>query len=378
MDLEAASGITATCTGRISPPPRRATAASTGWTRRAAWHLPQSRVSARPGRRESGRRQCPNPGLWCLLSRLRRRQPQLLPEPGPGPARALVLRQRRGWSSREATLRGPALPRYPPQTPRPGLPRSCRSTRRARAAARRRPAPPRPALSDWPGLSPGRETRSLLAGAAARNELILSERLVNNRGQLGPAPRPSSAPGTPLGEPQKSVSLVHALSSPLGLGADTTSQGLPTSTTETEEAAEVPGGDEVFAPANALPARSEAAAVQPVIGISQRVRVNSKEKKDLGTLGYVLGITMMVIIIIIGAGIVLGYTYKRGKDLKAQHEQKACERELQRVTLPLSAFTNPTCEIMDEKTVVVHASQTPVDLQEGSAPLMGQAGTPGA
>lgn len=49
----------------------------------------------------------------------------------------------------------------------------------------------------------------------------------------------------------------------------------------------MPGGDEVqvFAPANALPARSEAAAVQPVIGISQRVRVNSKEKKDLGPLG---------------------------------------------------------------------------------------------
>ncbi|XP_057600584.1 phosphoinositide-3-kinase-interacting protein 1 isoform X2 [Hippopotamus amphibius kiboko] len=160
---------------------------------------------------------------------------------------------------------------------------------------------------------------------------------------------------------------------------ETTSQGPPTSTTETEEASEG-GGDEVqgFAPANALPARSEAAAVQPVIGISQRVRVNSKEKKDLGTLGYVLGITMMVIIVGIGAGIVLGYTYKRGKDLKEQREQKACEREMQRITLPLSAFTNPTCEIVDEKTVVVHASQTPVDLQEGSAPLMGQAGTPGA
>uniref|UniRef100_A0AAA9T0V0 Phosphoinositide-3-kinase interacting protein 1 n=1 Tax=Bos taurus TaxID=9913 RepID=A0AAA9T0V0_BOVIN len=248
------------------------------------------------------------------------------------------------------------------QTPRPGLPRSCRNTRRARAAARHRPAPPRPAPSDWPGLSPGRGTRSSLAGAAARNELILRELLVNNCGRLGPAPRPSSAPGTPLGEPRR----------------NTTSQGLPTSATETEEAPEVPGGDEVFAPANALPARSEAAAVQPVIGISQRVRVNSKEKKDLGTLGYVLGITMMVIIVVIGAGIVLGYTYKRGKDLKAQHEQKVCERELQRITLPLSAFTNPTCEIVDEKTVVVHASQTPVDLQEGSAPLMGQAGTPGA
>nr|KAF6467076.1 phosphoinositide-3-kinase interacting protein 1 [Rousettus aegyptiacus] len=83
--------------------------------------------------------------------------------------------------------------------------------------------------------------------------------------------------------------------------------------TETEEASEVPSGDEVqlFAPANAMPAGSEAAAVQPVIGISQRVRVNSKEKKDLGTLGSVLGITMMVIIIVMGAGIVLGYTYKR-------------------------------------------------------------------
>ncbi|XP_026980062.1 phosphoinositide-3-kinase-interacting protein 1 isoform X2 [Sagmatias obliquidens] len=96
---------------------------------------------------------------------------------------------------------------------------------------------------------------------------------------------------------------------------ETTFQGLPTSTTETEEVSEVPGGDEVqvFAPANTLPAQSEAAAVQPVIGISQRVRVNSKEKKDLGTLGYVLGVTMMVIIIGIGAGIVLGYTYKRNK-----------------------------------------------------------------
>ncbi|VFV22070.1 phosphoinositide-3-kinase-interacting protein 1 [Lynx pardinus] len=162
--------------------------------------------------------------------------------------------------------------------------------------------------------------------------------------------------------------------------AETTSQSPPTFTTETEEASEVPSGDEVqvFAPANALPARSEAAAVQPVIGISQRVRVNSKEKKDLGTLGYVLGITMMVIIIAIGAGIVLGYTYKRGKDLKEQHDQRVCEREMQRITLPLSAFTNPTCEIVDEKTIVVHTNQTPVDLQEGSAPLMGQAGTPGA
>ncbi|XP_045145494.1 phosphoinositide-3-kinase-interacting protein 1 [Echinops telfairi] len=181
-----------------------------------------------------------------------------------------------------------------------------------------------------------------------------------DNGHLYRADQPSPAPG------------LRCLKTP--------SQAPPAPGTEEEEVSEAPQEDEAqaFPPANALPARSEAAAVQPVIGISQRVRVNPKEKKDLGTLGHVLGITMMVIIIAIGVGIVLGYTYKRGKDLRAQREQKACEREMQRVTLPLSAFANPTCEIVDEKTVAGHPSQTPLDFQEGSAPLMDQAGTPGA
>ncbi|KAJ1093419.1 hypothetical protein NDU88_006520 [Pleurodeles waltl] len=137
---------------------------------------------------------------------------------------------------------------------------------------------------------------------------------------------------------------------------------------------------QVFESADLLPARGESAAVQPVIGISQRVRVKPKEKKDLGTLGYVLGVLMMVIIIAIGSGIIVGYIYKRGRDLKKQREQTVYEREMQRITLPLSAFTNPSCEIVDENTIVVHASQTPVEegLQEGDAPLMGQTGTPGA
>ncbi|NXT27641.1 P3IP1 protein, partial [Syrrhaptes paradoxus] len=137
--------------------------------------------------------------------------------------------------------------------------------------------------------------------------------------------------------------------------------------------------NQVFEPADTLPSRSEAAAVQPIIGISQRVQMNSKEKKDLGTLGYVLGLIMMVIIIAIGAGIVVGYIYKRGKDLKEKHEQKVYEREMQRITLPLSAFTNPACELVDENTIVVHTNQTPVeDTRDGSGLLMGQAGTPGA
>lgn len=57
--------------------------------------------------------------------------------------------------------------------------------------------------------------------------------------------------------------------------------------TETEEAFEVPRGDAVqlFAPANSLSVRSQAATVQPVVGMVQRVQGNSKEKKDLGILG---------------------------------------------------------------------------------------------
>ncbi|XP_061458747.1 phosphoinositide-3-kinase-interacting protein 1 isoform X2 [Rhineura floridana] len=107
--------------------------------------------------------------------------------------------------------------------------------------------------------------------------------------------------------------------------------------------------------------------------------MRSNEKKDLGMLGYMLGLLMMVIIIAIGAGIVVGYVYKRGRDLKEQHEQKVYEREMQRITLPLSAFTNPACELVDENTIEVHTNQTPLEeTHSGDAPLMGQAGTPGA
>ncbi|XP_013922899.1 PREDICTED: phosphoinositide-3-kinase-interacting protein 1 [Thamnophis sirtalis] len=127
------------------------------------------------------------------------------------------------------------------------------------------------------------------------------------------------------------------------------------------------------------PVRGESAAVQPVVGISQRVKMRPGEKKDLGTLGYVLGIIMVVVLIGIGVGIVLGYLYKRGKDLKERHQQKVNEREMQRITLPLSAFSNPACELVEENVIVVHTNPTPVEeIQGGNTPLMGQAGTPGA
>lgn len=139
---------------------------------------------------------------------------------------------------------------------------------------------------------------------------------------------------------------------------------------------------ESFQPAKSRGSQGEVAAVQPVMGISQRVRTTPKKKKDLGTLGYVIGILMMAIIIVLGAGITLGYFYKRGRDLKKQHEQRVYEREMQRITLPLSAFSNPTCELVDENTIVVTAEHETTPIQEGvegGDPLMGQqAGTPGA
>lgn len=229
---------------------------------------------------------------------------------------------------------------------------------------------------DQPSPAPGLRCLNWLAAQGSRESLAEPSPGDHNycrnpdRDPRGPWCYISSETGVPEKRPCEDVRC-----------PETTSQApLSSSTTALEEKSGAPGDREaqVFPPANALPARSEAAEVQPVIGISQRVRTNSKEKKDLGTLGYVLAITMMVIIIAIGVGIILGYTYKRGKDLKERHEQKVCEREMQRITLPLSAFTNPTCEIVDEKTIIVHSNQTPADLQEGSTLLTGQAGTPGA
>ncbi|KAA8592240.1 hypothetical protein FQN60_017695 [Etheostoma spectabile] len=98
---------------------------------------------------------------------------------------------------------------------------------------------------------------------------------------------------------------------------------------------------ESFQPAKSGASQGEVAAVQPVMGISQRARTGPKKKKDLGTLGYVLGILMMAIIILLGVGITLGYFYKRGRDLKKQHEQRVYEREMQRITLPLRLSPTP-------------------------------------
>lgn len=56
---------------------------------------------------------------------------------------------------------------------------------------------------------------------------------------------------------------------------------------------------------------------------------------------------------------------------------------MQRITLPLSAFSNPTCELVDENTIVITAEQDTTPAQEvrieSGDPLIGQqSGTPGA
>ncbi|XP_015678136.1 phosphoinositide-3-kinase-interacting protein 1 [Protobothrops mucrosquamatus] len=175
-------------------------------------------------------------------------------------------------------------------------------------------------------------------------------------------------------EAARLLALLLALLSLCSAAEDSTaaSPGSPALPTRTPAAQEPP--EEALEAA-----RGESGAVQPVVGISQRVKTKPGEKKDLGTLGYVLGIIMVVVLIGIGVGIVVGYLYKRGKDLKEQREQKANEREMQRITLPLSAFSNPACELVEENVIVVHTNPTPVEeIQEGNTPLMGQAGTPGA
>uniref|UniRef100_A0A8D0HIX9 Phosphoinositide-3-kinase interacting protein 1 n=1 Tax=Sphenodon punctatus TaxID=8508 RepID=A0A8D0HIX9_SPHPU len=188
----------------------------------------------------------------------------------------------------------------------------------------------------------------------------------NPDGDAGPWCYVSGEAGTPERRPCNIT--------PCPVVTTTTVFAAPTAKTEASQEPE-----QAFEPVDSLPSQSEGAAVQRVIGISQRVKMKSNEKKDLGILGYVLGVIMMVIIIAIGTGIVLGYIYKRGKDLKEKHEQQVYEREMQRITLPLSAFTNPACELLDENTIVVHTNPTPVeDTHDGNAPLMGQAGTPGA
>lgn len=122
----------------------------------------------------------PDPSLR-LFSPLRRRQPQLLSESGPRPARALVLRERRGRHPREGALSGRALPRYPLRTqgdprPRPNWKLPVTPSAHVRPPVAGRTAPP-PLHLIRQGCLQAAGSKAHWQRPPLRSELILLERL---------------------------------------------------------------------------------------------------------------------------------------------------------------------------------------------------------
>uniref|UniRef100_A0AAY5K126 Kringle domain-containing protein n=1 Tax=Esox lucius TaxID=8010 RepID=A0AAY5K126_ESOLU len=122
--------------------------------------------------------------------------------------------------------------------------------------------------------------------------------------------------------------------------------------------------------------RKQRGPVKSDVGINQTFHIGPK--KDLGVLGYVSAVVFMVTVILLGSGITAGYIYWRVQKLKSQQEQDASEREQRRINLHLSAFSNLTCQTVDENSAVSCVQQTPIeheDIVDGNGPLMVQAGT---
>ncbi|XP_048874943.1 phosphoinositide-3-kinase-interacting protein 1-like isoform X2 [Brienomyrus brachyistius] len=140
-----------------------------------------------------------------------------------------------------------------------------------------------------------------------------------------------------------------------------------------------PTGAEILNPVHVLSTQGEPAAVRPAVGPARWIRTDPTRKKDLGIGGYVLGIITMTLIILLGMGITGGYIYNMGRGLRRQREQQEREQEMQRLALPLSAFSNPTCQLLDEVTT----APTSTSAEErapagGNDPHISQTGTPGA
>ncbi|XP_067106455.1 phosphoinositide-3-kinase-interacting protein 1-like [Osmerus mordax] len=95
----------------------------------------------------------------------------------------------------------------------------------------------------------------------------------------------------------------------------------------------------------------------PDTGISRPVRQGPKKKRDLGVLGYVMGSLLMAISLLLASGIVIGYFYKKARSLIREQECEARERETQRSSLPLSAFSNLACNLLDENTASAHGQE---------------------
>ncbi|XP_078739557.1 LOW QUALITY PROTEIN: phosphoinositide-3-kinase-interacting protein 1-like [Lampetra fluviatilis] len=84
--------------------------------------------------------------------------------------------------------------------------------------------------------------------------------------------------------------------------------------------------------------------LSPVLPDAQRSSAGSRgQKKDLGMMGHVIGISMMVIILLAGGGISFMYIRKRVKSAQKQQQLKAQEREMRRLNGGPACFENPAC-----------------------------------
>ncbi|XP_055511980.1 phosphoinositide-3-kinase-interacting protein 1 [Leucoraja erinacea] len=228
-------------------------------------------------------------------------------------------------------------------------------------------------------------------GGVALQGLKLAALLLHLLSVVGAAPRPECVPsnGTDLRAEQRITSGVNCTNLVeskkefnLTLSQNSTGASLNEDHNETtglpetvEPGVSVAQIDEQVKP----PSGREPSVQRPVTGGTLPVRQSAKRKRDLGVLGRAMAIGMIIIIICLGSGITVGYIYKRGQAIKREQEQRAREQEIQRIMLPLSAFTNPTCELEDEVTVMmVNPQALTGEDSEADSSRATATGTPGA
>ncbi|XP_078277583.1 phosphoinositide-3-kinase-interacting protein 1 isoform X1 [Rhinoraja longicauda] len=252
---------------------------------------------------------------------------------------------------------------------------------------------------DPSGDSPGSGDRSSSSSARGTGDrdggvalpgLKLAALLLHLLAVVGAAPRPECVPsnGTDLRAEQRITSGVNCTNLVeskqdfnLTLSQNSTGASVNEDHNETTREPETvkPGVSAAQTDEQVKPPSGREPGVQlPVSGGTSPVRQPAKRKRDLGVLGQAMAIGMIIIIIFLGSGITVGYIYKRGQAIKKEQEQRAREQEIQRIMLPLSAFTNPSCELEDEVTVMVNPQAQIGEDSEVDSSLAAATGTPGA
>ena len=69
---------------------------------------------------------------------------------------------------------------------------------------------------------------------------------------------------------------------------------------------------------------------------------------------------------LVALAVFLCLCFFRGVKLRLQQEQRAYEQEMHRINLPLSAFTNPACDLTDEQPATARVQQTGEKAERGA------------